>query len=440
VNKAIDRGVAWLEARQQPSGAWPGYPNQDSYQVGMTALSGLTLLECGVPPNDKHLQTAARYLREVIPDLNFTYELSLCILFLDRLGEERDADLIRRMALRLIAGQKKSGGWTYRCPIPSEEDERHMLTILQHQQPRAGGIDLRGNKVGKTATAGTDRGSREEAIDAPPTASGGTNPEDGPNLQSNRRPSAAQAPEARDALPRDLRQAPGLQPLANQKPLPDSDVSDNSNTQFAILGVWTARRHGVPMESTLALITRRFRDSQADDGTWAYRFAVPGNSGTPAMTGVGLLGLAVGLGLADANPEKPQTPPRNAAVENGLRALARSIGSPLRAGSPVQAAPKKKRVAPVNNINLYTLWTIERVGVLYNLRTIGGKDWYAWGAELLVDAQTDEGSWDVRGYHRAVATVDTCFALLFLKRANLVQDLTKKLEFGIDTKSLEGAR
>ena len=49
-------------------------------------------------------------------------------------------------------------------------------------------------------------------------------------------------------------------------------------------------------------------------------------------------------------------------------------------------------------INLYFLWTLERVGVLYNRREIAGKDWYAWGAELLVDHQAEDGSWHHGGY------------------------------------------
>jgi hypothetical protein len=74
--------------------------------------------------------------------------------------------------------------------------------------------------------------------------------------------------------------------------------------------------------------------------------------------------------------------------------------------------------------------------VLYNLRHIEGKDWYHWGAELLVDSQGNDGAWTVNGYPGAVPSTDTSLALLFLKRANLVQDLSKRLEFVIDVKGL----
>lgn len=88
-------------------------------------------------------------------------------------------------------------------------------------------------------------------------------------------------------------------------------------------------------------------------------------------------------------------------------------------------------------INLYYLWTVERCGVLYKRRDISGKDWYRWGAELLLDHQTADGSWMAGNYPGSMPITDTCFALLFLKRANLAKELTKKLEFFTENKELQ---
>src|SRR5207302_534180 len=52
-----------------------------------------------------------------------------------------------------------------------------------------------------------------------------------------------------------------------------------------------------------------------------------------------------------------------------------------------------------------------------------------WGAEILVANQAENGNWDKGGYHGAKPTLDTCLALLFLKRANLARDLTNKIPF-----------
>jgi len=118
------------------------------------------------------------------------------------------------------------------------------------------------------------------------------------------------------------------------------------------------------------------------------------------------------------------------AVEKGFNFLAESIGKPL--GS------KKPRGKNRAGINFYLLWSIERCGVLFNRRETAGKDWYPWGAELLLDHQGNDGSWKGGTYPAAIPIADTCFALLFLKRANLAKDLTKKLEFFREGKKLHG--
>ena len=75
--------------------------------------------------------------------------------------------------------------------------------------------------------------------------------------------------------------------------------------------------------------------------------------------------------------------------------------------------------------DIYFLWSMERMAVVYDFKTIAGHDWYEWGSGLLVGYQNDDGSWS----NAYSGTVDTGLALLFLKRANVAQDLTAKLQF-----------
>src|SRR5204863_3408 len=72
----------------------------------------------------------------------------------------------------------------------------------------------------------------------------------------------------------------------------------------------------------------------------------------------------------------------------------------------------------------YFLWSLERVGMALDLKTIGNKDWYSWGAEIILATQQLDGSW--KGSYPE-AGIDTSFALLFLRRSNLAQDLTTRL-------------
>ena len=64
------------------------------------ALPAYALLEAGVPANDPVIQKAVEYLRPKVITTDFTYEISLAILFFDRLNDPRDKKLIQTLALR----------------------------------------------------------------------------------------------------------------------------------------------------------------------------------------------------------------------------------------------------------------------------------------------------------------------------------------------------
>ncbi|MHB1425022.1 MAG: zinc ribbon domain-containing protein [Gemmataceae bacterium] len=438
VNKAIDRGVEWLKKCQDADGAWGG-------RVGLAALPALTLLECGLAADDIRIQKALHHVRMAIPTLNTTYDLALAILFLDRLGDPADKKLIQTCALRLAAGQMASGGWTYDCPILSPEQEDDLLTVMRARRPKDA-LDL---FVGGTAgsappgfVARDPNDSLSKDISGAPSEDskllpeGGKIPLDGPGSNGKpleeARPSPEVAQRAFDGLPPQLQKLPCLQPPRQSHKLLRQDNSDNSNTQFAILGLSAAHRHKLPLDRSLALIVQRFHTSQLPNGRWNYHFNKRWqDQWSPAMTGAGLLGLAVGLGLA-ADHMVPRAKPRqvkDASIEKGFAFLAESIGNPLGA--------KRPRPRRDEQVNYYFLWSVERCGVLYNRREIDGKDWYSWGVELLLDHQTREGSWIAGDYPGSLAIADTCFALLFLKRANLAKELTKKLEFFMEGKKLQ---
>ncbi|HXX92962.1 MAG TPA: hypothetical protein VEN81_04970, partial [Planctomycetota bacterium] len=63
----------------------------------------------------------------------------------------------------------------------------------------------------------------------------------------------------------------------------------------------------------------------------------------------------------------------------------------------------------------YYLYAVERLGMLLDVGTIGDHAWYPEGAQMLLKAQQPDGSW--KGSRPEVPAWDTCFAILFLKRA-----------------------
>ena len=78
----------------------------------------------------------------------------------------------------------------------------------------------------------------------------------------------------------------------------------------------------------------------------------------------------------------------------------------------------------------YYLYGMERMGILYGTDHLGTHDWYREGAEFLVKDQNADGSWGgAKEKGRTGPEVDTCFAILFLRRA------TKPL---IDVASVDG--
>jgi hypothetical protein len=430
IAKSIARGVAYLK-------------KAEDYRVGARALAGLTLLHCGVPANDPSVVKTAKIVRSGAPRLTATYELSLCLLFLDRLGNPKDRDLIRRIACQLIAGQGLQGGWNYQCfPLTKSQDKK-LLSLLR------------------------------------PYASGGTGKAFAPRL-------APEWEQGTKGIPADLRYLPAVQYRPGQQLVLQANPwhEDNSLTQFAILALWAARKHDIPVERPLALVEARFRASQLPDGSWTYKWdPTMGSYRVDSMTCAGLLGLAVGHGIQSPDLEKfdpagkrkgkllIRKPGADPAIEKALLFVAQKIGAPKmraviadtikanamlmvlqmrlpKAGlserrlilKQMDALMKDKRVGRGTILgfeawgDLYYLWSLERVAVTYNLRTIGGKDWYAWGAGIIVANQLADGSWS----DRFPGVPDTCFALLFLGRVNVVQDLSRNLNTVILSRDTAG--
>jgi hypothetical protein len=110
---------------------------------------------------------------------------------------------------------------------------------------------------------------------------------------------------------------------------------------------------------------------------------------------------------------------RDAAMLKGLRFLGATLAQARPRGSPAWFGFSGVEC----NDDLYFLWSLERAGMIYGLRVIGETEWYPWAAEKIVNAQQADGSWK----NAYGASVDTCFALLVLRRTNFASDLTAAL-------------
>jgi hypothetical protein len=362
IKEAVRRGLDALLAMQRGDGGV-------SDRRGMTALAGVTFLECEVPASDKSVQKAADFVRAEAIKNDETYAIATAILFLDRLGDPIDEPLLEALTVRLLSGQIDTGGWTYNtAAVPEDEVKR----LEEHYKQ-----------------------AKEKKLE----------------------------PIKRPRTVRDL--APEVQQrLLQIKPLVSNLVGygDNSNTQFATLALWVGRRHGVPVDAALAGVDARFRRTQHKDGGWSYYYdnkqldAIP----TPSMTCAGVLALTLAHGAAQ-QAGKPADPDaclkidtaRDPILRGGLQRLARSVGEP--------PSFKNTPAPKLAGSDIYYLWSLERIMVVMNLEKIGGKDWYRWGAEVLLANQESNGRWSAE---YGACGADTCFALLFLHRANLAKDLS----------------
>src|SRR5439155_26973342 len=164
------------------------------------------------------------------------------------------------------------------------------------------------------------------------------------------------------------------------------------NTQFAMMGLWAARHHGIPVDGTLRICEAYFRMTHTN-GTWPYTQSIDSQNGRGPMTCAGLMGLAIGAGVVrdtqlktvpDSKGGKPpalKDPLNDPVVQAGLNfvgaQLAKMVGEGL------------QRV----QLDYYFIWSVERVGVTYSVTTMGGHRWHDIGSKILLLHQLPDGSW-----------------------------------------------
>lgn len=378
IDKAVERGVIVLLRSQQPNGSW------GAYGAGSTSLAALALLESGVAADNPAIVKAADFVRTEIIANYETYHVSLAIMFLDRLGDRADVPLIQALGVRLMEGQQPwpQAGWNYRTTQPSEDEVTRLRNLHSKK------VEL------KTSPKKPDDKTSSGEMD----------------------PDLVRRVEAMD-------RTGVVDPSRRASPAHQSNP-DNSNSQFAVLALWIARRNGVPADISLRRAEAWYRITH-ENGTWAYILGGGTPYGRGATTCAGLLGLAVGAGIARTPVLKTKPDDKTAAVPKRdplsdllvRTALSYVVG---------ELASMTRADVPSNGLDrdYYFLWSLERVGMVYGVTKVAGVDWYALGSTLILLHEQPTGGW--KG--RYAIEIDTSFALLFLRRSNLVPDLSAALK------------
>jgi hypothetical protein len=353
INKAVDDGLDYLRRQQRKDGSW-SY-KFSVYNVGVTSLAGWTLA-ANVPANkrplaDKNIAKAAEYVRKNVINDKKTYNVALAIFFLSFLRDVEDAPLIALLADRLARSQNpQTGSWSYDCAMLPDNVMANVLPL----------VNLRNGKFNPTEV---------------------TKPADLPAVIQQRV----------QLLKGQVRQVTTRSAIGG----------DNSNTQFAMMALWVARRYGAVHDANLVAVEEHFRKTQRKDGFWGYTGSKRAPENTHAMTCAGLLALKLGQELL----------PKGGALMNDVQ-VARGFDRLFSSLDNRQTKDDKRFY--------YFLWSVERVGVAYNIKNVKGTDWYDYGVDFLLPRQAKNGSWaDANSEFPGVT--DTSFAVLFLRKVDVAK-------------------
>ncbi|MCR4314818.1 MAG: DUF4159 domain-containing protein [Planctomycetes bacterium] len=240
----------------------------------------------------------------------------------------------------------------------------------------------------------------------------------GPYSEEQLREALAGGQNAPETAREGQREGRGNREGERAQPTQQADLpGDNSNTQFAVLGLQAGIEAGVAVDQEVQnRALAHFYSTQVRDGSWGYRQR--SSRGTGSMTCAGLSSLFVLGGAnqaAGAGPVLGPNPFAGTQADLGLGWLAEHFE--VERGANVSA-----------NWNYYYLYSMERVGILSGLRSFGDHEWYFEGAGYILEKQDPQGFWcsTADAGTDFAKTHDTSFALLFLGRANapvLVKEL-----------------
>jgi hypothetical protein len=296
----------------------------------------LTLLHAGIPAEEPWI--AKRIEKALHAPLGATYDVSLAAMLLEAADRQQHQARIAELAQILVENQCPDGEWSYGDRTRKEGDS----------EPES------------TGGSGSDQGGK-------PGGKPGT----------------------------EVRKRIRLKPTGPKGP----PHGDNSNTQFALLGLRAAEDALVeaPPE-TWTLAHQWFATEHKTDGGYGYHGA-KGFKNDPSygsMTAVAIASLAICDNYLKLDFASEPALPRALAWLGARLTFDENPADPHQGGTMHR--------------QYYWIYSVERAGVLAKQERFGEHAWYAEGARWLLAKQDADGAWNGD-------PIDTCFAILFLKKA-----------------------
>ncbi len=330
-----------------------------NYHKGVTGdeLLLYALCNAGIPHGDPVFQQLLQTVVDREPAHTYSASLAaMCLAELDPAGYQWK---LADVAQFLADNQCKNGQWSYGEPVPLPK-----RTVTPTAEPKTVASGPGGQMV-RPATV-VLYGSM-----SPPRAAGSRN-------------------TTRARCPVVIQQR-------NRGP----ESGDNSNSQYAALGLRACAEAAVFVEPKVVKdALNRWEETQCSDGGWDY--GGPQKS-YGSMTAGGLGAVVIYNWLL----RKPW--PGDRTVKKGMEWISTQWDVTKNPGDFRWAGTHWK-------FHSYYLYGVERVGMLYGTDLIGAHDWYDEGARYLLQQQGPDGSWNFSDGQ----FLDTCFAVLFLRRATKV--------------------
>lgn len=220
----------------------------------------------------------------------------------------------------------------------------------------------------------------------------------------------------------------------------ESERSDNSNSQFALLALFEADLVDVKApDSTWTAAEDYWSRMQNEDGSWGYRASslnaegFPSGYGTGSMTCAGIAALAICSGVREAGTARLEGNQAFCCEEVADEAATRISRGLNWLGKHFSVKTNPGRAEGSDSYFYYYLYGLERVGRLTANRFVGQSDWYREGAEVLLRRKGVLSEfWNAQKDLANNNCVSTSFALLFLSKGRW-PTLASKLKYGDDS-------
>jgi hypothetical protein len=376
---AIEQGVAWLEKRQSADGTFPVTAEGDEkdavgrteqrYLGGTTALSLLTLLKCGVKPDDPVIEKGFRWVMAQRPAQ--VYTVSLEILALEARFQPRPEQVEKEN--RPYATVARERFQKISRPEDRQFLEDRVAWLLSKQQANV----WRYPATPKMGDANQDNSCTQYAVMA---------------LKAASRLGVASPPDVwRRVAEYFVIEQDVKGPEVARFPVPAADGEIAAQAQGPTQDRSREASHSMHARGWSYLP----RESREEKEHRTY--------GSMTCSGVAALVIA----KSEVEKDKTWWADHGTRIDQGIRDGVAWITSNFSVTrNPGHAT-----------YYYYYMYSLERAGVLAGTYQFGKHDWYDEGAARLLKVQAADGSWPVNGKISELS--DTCFALLFLERGTI---------------------